>query len=157
MGMTYPELYAAIGVHSGLACGAARDLGSAFVAMQQGAQAPSGGAPRGRTIPTIVFHGDADTTVNPRNGDAVLRQVMGTGDKDLRASTEHGAVPGGHRFSRTRYVDPDGTVRLEQWTVHDAGHAWSGGSPAGSYTDPRGPDAGSAMIRFFLSLPANAP
>ncbi len=157
MGMTYPDLYAAIGVHSGLACGAAKDVGSAFVAMQQGARTPSPVASGGRPIPTIVFHGDADTTVNPRNGDDVLRQVMAMGGGDLRPATEPGVVPGGHRYSRTRYVDPAGTVMLEQWTVHGAGHAWSGGSAAGSYTDPRGPDAASAMVAFFLSHAAAAP
>jgi poly(hydroxyalkanoate) depolymerase family esterase len=159
MGMTYPDLYAAIGVHSGLACGAAKDVGSAFVAMQQGARTPSPGAPRGPAIRTIVFHGDADTTVNPRNGDDVMRQVIAVGAAadDLRPSTEHAMVPGGHRYSRTRYVDPAGTVMLEQWTIHGAGHAWSGGSAAGSYTDPRGPDAGRAMIEFFLSHTAATP
>lgn len=157
MGMTYPDLYAAIGVHSGLACGAAKDLQSAFVAMKRGAQTPSTHAPHDRPIPTIVFHGDADTTVNPRNGDEVMRQFTGLPDVGLRRSIEHGTVPGGHRYSRTQYVDRAGNVMLEQWTVHGAGHAWSGGSAAGSYTDPRGPDAGIAMLRFFLDRAVAAP
>ncbi|MBV8168527.1 MAG: PHB depolymerase family esterase [Alphaproteobacteria bacterium] len=157
MGMTYPDLYAAVGVHSGLACGAAKDVGSAFVAMQQGARTPRPVAAGGRPIPTIVFHGDADSTVNPRNGDDVLRQVMALRGGDLRPATESGVVPGGHRYSRTRYVDPAGIVMLEQWTVHGAGHAWSGGSAAGSYTDPRGPDAARAMMQFFLSHASAAP
>ena len=156
MGMTYPDLYAAIGVHSGLACGAAKDLPSAFAAMRQGGATPGAkraGActtTRDRMVPTIVFHGDADTTVHPRNGDDVMRQFEAFSNAGLQRSTECGEVPGGHRYSRTQYADPAGQVVLEQWVVHGAGHAWSGGSPAGSYTDPRGPNAGEAMVRFFL-------
>lgn len=145
MGMAYPELYAAVGVHSGLACGAARDVPSAFAAMRQGGPAP---AVRGRRIvPTIVFHADRDTTVHPVNGDHVIAQ---SGGASLRSEVHRGQEPGGHAWSRTLHNDADGRVLLERWLVHGGGHAWSGGSPAGSYTDPRGPDASRAMLRFFL-------
>lgn len=147
MGEAYPELYAAVGVHSGLACGAARDLASALTAMSQGA-AP---APRqaARRVPTIVFHGDGDGTVNPRNGEAVIaRQAEG-----LRASVSDGSVPGGRAWTRTSYLDVAGRPVLERWVIHGAGHAWAGGSPAGSYTDPKGPDASAEMLRFFLAQP----
>ena len=157
MGMGYPDLYAAIGVHSGLACGAASDLPSAFAAMRQGKAAPArrGGTvlddePDRRIVPTIVFHGDQDTTVNPCNGDQVIAQSRVTVPGDLRTTVEHGQVPGGYAYSRTRHADARGRVLLEQWVIRGAGHAWSGGSPAGSYTDPRGPDASSEMLRFFL-------
>jgi poly(hydroxyalkanoate) depolymerase family esterase len=148
MGETYPDLYAAIGVHSGLACGAARDMPSAFAAMQRGADGivQSGGK---RLVPTIVFHGERDTTVHPRNGESVIAQS--TRNHTLRTRVETGRVPGGHAYSRTLHMKPDGTTVMEKWTVHGAGHAWFGGSPAGSYTDPRGPDATSEMMRFFLS------
>jgi poly(3-hydroxybutyrate) depolymerase len=101
-------------------------------------------------VPTIVFHGDADRTVHPRNGDDVLRQFEAFARADLQRSTERGEIPQGHGYTRTRHADATGRVVLEQWVVHGAGHAWSGGSAAGSYTDARGPDATRAMLRFFL-------
>jgi poly(hydroxyalkanoate) depolymerase family esterase len=159
MGATYPDLYAAIGVHSGLACGAANDLPSAFVAMRQGGLAASSGSgnrlfPADRpTVPTIVFHGDRDMTVHPSNGDDVLGQSarMTITQKKMH----RGRVPGGHAYTRTVLADASGRGMFEHWNIHGAGHAWSGGSPAGSYTDPQGPDATREMLRFFLehSLP----
>ncbi len=155
MGATYPDLYAAIGVHSGLACGAANDLSSAFVAMRQGDLPPAWGAGDispalrdGQALPTIVFHGDRDTTVHPRNGDHVIARSMRT--TNAQKTVHPGRVPGGHAYTRTIHTDPSGRAIFEHWEIHGAGHAWSGGSPAGSYTDPRGPDAAREMLRFFL-------
>ncbi len=150
MGDAYPDLYAAIGVHSGLACGAARDMPSAFAAMQRGS---AGAAHRAghRVVPAIVFHGDRDTTVNPRNGDAVVKQSAQA--TSLKQRTEAGQAPGGHAYDRTWYEDATRQTVIEQWTIHGAGHAWSGGSSAGSYTDPGGPDATREMLRFFLEHP----
>ncbi|WP_175534220.1 extracellular catalytic domain type 1 short-chain-length polyhydroxyalkanoate depolymerase [Falsiroseomonas stagni] len=155
MGAVYPEVYAAIGVHSGLACGAARDLPSAFAAMRGGIAAPP---PRteSRVVPTIVFHADRDGTVHPRNGDHVVAQAGGDGSA-YRVTVEQGRVPGGHRYSRHCHVDRDGMIALEQWTIHGGGHAWSGGSERGSYTDPKGPDASREMLRFFLAHQHPAP
>ncbi|MBI4724017.1 MAG: PHB depolymerase family esterase, partial [Rhodomicrobium sp.] len=193
MGMTYPDLYAAIGVHSGLAFGAASDLPSAFAAMRQGEPAvadvlsslargadsdllsmfkamrpgepvvfdtPSsstGGAEDRRAVPTIVFHGDQDTTVHARNGDLVIAQSRATAAMDLCTRVERGRAPGGHAYSRTLHADASGQAILEQWVIHGAGHAWSGGSSAGSFTDPRGPDAAREMLRFFLEHSHPAP
>jgi poly(hydroxyalkanoate) depolymerase family esterase len=159
MGATYRDLYAAIGIHSGLACGAANDLPSAFVAMRQGALAASSGSGEGiiltggPTVPTIVFHGDRDMTVHPSNGDHILGQSLRT--TSTQKKLHRGQVPGGHAYTRTIHTDAGGRAILEHWNIHGAGHAWSGGSPAGSYTDPRGPDASGEMLRFFLdhSLP----
>jgi poly(hydroxyalkanoate) depolymerase family esterase len=149
MAAAYPELFAAVGVHSGLACGAARDLPSALAAMKQG---PNGATPitSGPTVPTIVFHGDQDRTVNPLNGDRVAAQALAA-TAGLTPELEQGRSEGGLDWSRTGYADPTGRVLLERWAVHGAGHAWSGGSPDGSFTDPRGPDASRAMLRFFLA------
>ncbi len=156
MGLAYPDLYAAAGVHSGLACGAARDMPSAFAAMRQGAAgAPLTGAGQ-RVVPTIVFHADRDTTVHPRNGDQVISQSGAAAAAGLRTEVQQGQVPGGHAYSRTLHSDGDGQAVLEQWLIHGGGHAWSGGSPAGSYTDPRGPDASREMLRFFLDHPQGA-
>ncbi len=150
MGATYPDLYAAVGVHSGLACGAASDVSSAFAAMKQG------GAPivttSHRIVPTIVFHGDGDRTVNPVNGDQVIAQAKA--GANLHLSVSHGKAPGGIGYVRTIQSDESGRPVLEQWVLHGAGHAWSGGSPAGSYTEPRGPDASREMLRFFRQQPA---
>jgi poly(hydroxyalkanoate) depolymerase family esterase len=149
MGSAYPELYAAVGVHSGLACGAASDMPSAFAAMRQG------GAPRcspaARPVPTIVFHGDRDTTVNPVNGDQVIAQSKA--GSDLHTTTSRGVAPGGMAYTCIVETDESGRPVIEQWVLHGAGHAWSGGSPAGSYTEPRGPDASREMLRFFLAQP----
>ena len=153
MGDAYPDLYAAIGVHSGLACGAARDTQSALTAMQRGS---NGQVRRGekRLVPTIVFHGDRDATVSARNADAVAAQAI---DRTREALLERrvlpGQVPNGHAYTRTVYTDVGGKGLAEKWLVHGGGHAWFGGSPAGTYTDRRGPDATAEMLRFFQENP----
>jgi poly(hydroxyalkanoate) depolymerase family esterase len=152
MAATYPDLYAAVGVHSGLPYGAASDMPSAFAAMRQGGTARPAGK---RLVPTIVFHGDRDGTVHPSNGDGVIAQARATAPGDLQATAavQRGQVPGGRAYSRALHADAGGRAVLEQWVVQGAGHAWSGGSPAGSYTDPQGPDASREMVRFFLEHP----
>jgi poly(hydroxyalkanoate) depolymerase family esterase len=147
MGATYADLYAAVGIHSGLACGAASDIPSAFVAMRQGG-GPGVIADGGSPVPTIVFHGDRDATVHPNNGDRILEQSA----KATTPTTKvlRGRVPGGHAYTRTVLTDAGGRAISEHWNIHGAGHAWSGGSLACSYTDPRGPDATREMLRFFL-------
>jgi poly(hydroxyalkanoate) depolymerase family esterase len=153
MGATYSDLYAAIGIHSGLACGAATDLPSALVAMRQGRSDRKVISNDGSPVPTIVFHGDRDMTVHPNNGGQILHQSVGA--MSAQKKVHRGQVPGGHAYTRTILSDAGGRGMLEHWNIHGAGHAWSGGSPAGSYTDPRGPDATREMLRFFLehSLP----
>jgi poly(hydroxyalkanoate) depolymerase family esterase len=154
MGTAYPEIYAAVGIHSGLACGSAHDLPSAFAAMR-GTPAPVAGGtarstPAASATPTIVFHGDRDRTVHPRNGEQLVSQsVQQNGASSADASTERDQVPGGHAYTRTVHRDSTGRVVLEHWLVHGGGHAWFGGSPHGSYTDPKGPDAAREMLRFF--------
>jgi len=153
MGATYSDLYAAIGIHSGLACGVATDLPSALAAMRQGRSDQKVIFGDRALVPTIVFHGDRDTTVHPNNGDQILEQSVRT--MSAQKEVHHGQVPGGHAYTRTILIDASGRGMLEHWNIHGAGHAWSGGSPAGSFTDPRGPDATKEMLRFFLehSLP----
>lgn len=146
----YPDLYAAVGVHSGLAAGCARDLGSALMAMQVGAPGlgtttPFGAPAAATRVPTIVFHGEDDGTVSVRNADQVLAQANIAG-LTARSETIEGR---GHPFTRTRYLDETGRAVVEDWRVRGAGHAWSGGRPEGSYTDREGPDASRAMLDFF--------
>jgi poly(hydroxyalkanoate) depolymerase family esterase len=150
---THPDLFAAVGVHSGLACGAARDIPSAFAAMRGGGAGASGGTRHG--VPTIVFHGDGDKTVNVANGDRVAAQ--GPAGPDLAQAVSAGRTPDGVAYTRTVRSDASGRAVLEHWVLHGTGHAWSGGDPAGSFTDARGPDASREMVRFFLSHvgPAN--
>jgi poly(hydroxyalkanoate) depolymerase family esterase len=150
MGAAYPDIFAALGVHSGLACGAASDVPSAFSAMRQGDSRP---IPHWQTsssgpVPTIVFHGDRDTTVSPVNGHQVIAQAKA--GAALTPSVERGQSRGGIKYTCVSETDQGGRTVLEHWTLHGCGHAWSGGSTEGSYTEPRGPDASREMIRFFL-------
>jgi poly(hydroxyalkanoate) depolymerase family esterase len=167
MAATYPELYAAVGIHSGLAHAAAHDLVSALKAMRIG-PAPRDEAPASgerRVVPTIVFHGDLDETVHPDNGDQVIAQTRPAAGPGAAESAEaetdgpgavvveRGAVAQGHAYTRTIHRDARGCCDAEHWLVHGAAHAWSGGQPGGSYTDPLGPDASAEMLRFFLEHP----
>lgn len=153
MAAVYPDLYAAVGVHSGLAYAAASDLPSAFAAMRQGPPRPV--RPSARPLPLIVFHGDQDATVAPANAAGLIDRVLAAGLTDRRPGTlpttvtSRGQVPGGHAYTRTCYQDHTGATIAECWTIHQGGHNWSGGVPHGSYTDPHGPDASAEFIRFF--------
>ncbi len=148
LGAAYPELYAAVGVHSGLAAGAASDLPSALAAMRAGASAQ----PSLHDVPTIVFHGDADATVHPANGAQVAAAAAGAGATEQvhEVSRGHGTRAATRRVHLDRH---SGRVRAEHWLVHGAPHAWAGGSKRGSYTDSRGPDATAEMLRFFFENP----
>jgi poly(hydroxyalkanoate) depolymerase family esterase len=150
MGAIYGDLYAAVGIHSGLAYGAAADMPSAFTAMRQVGQGGRQTATAGPTIPTIVFHGDNDTTVHPDNGAQVVEHALAA--TRTQKKLYRGQVPGGHGYTRTTYVEGEREI-VEYWNIHGASHAWSGGSPAGSYTDGEGPDATKEMLRFFLEHP----
>jgi poly(hydroxyalkanoate) depolymerase family esterase len=161
MAAVYPDLYAAIGVHSGLAYAAARDVASAFAAMKQGPSHPA--QPTASPLPLIVFHGDRDATVAHANAACLIDQVLAAESPDRcpaappTAVTSSGQVPGGHAYTRTSYQSFTGVTFAECWTIHQGGHSWSGGVPHGSYTDPRGPNASAEFIRFFGEHPAHAP
>jgi poly(hydroxyalkanoate) depolymerase family esterase len=158
MGATYPELYAAVGVHSGLAHGVADDVVSAFAAMRgetdltlRPVRRPPAGpnaAPR-----IIVFHGTADTIVHPANAERIVAAARCAAPTGASRS-ERGATGEGRGYLRTVAARPDGTPGIECWVIEGGGHAWSGGHPSGSYTDPGGPDASAEMMRFFLGASA---
>jgi poly(hydroxyalkanoate) depolymerase family esterase len=161
MGATYPDLYAAIGIHSGLPYAVAHDMPSAFAAMKSRKIKSSArktgcktAVPFGHAMPVIVFHGDRDATVDSSNGDLALAQCVPpaeAGSEDASVKVEKGAVANGRTYTKTILHDVQGKVVAEKWLVHGAGHAWSGGSSNGSYTDPQGPDAAREMLRFFYT------
>jgi poly(hydroxyalkanoate) depolymerase family esterase len=141
MGTTYPELYSAIGIHSGLPYAAARDLPSAFAAMKGKPGKAHRTSARSHRVPMIVFHGDCDVTVHPSNGEHAMTDTL--------EKVEQGHV-NGRAYTRTTQWNDSGKPVLEHWLIHGAGHAWSGGSASGSYADPLGPDASREMLRFFM-------
>jgi poly(3-hydroxybutyrate) depolymerase len=162
MGTTYPDVYAAVGVHSGLAYAVARDLPSAFAAMRGQAAKRVRRKPRAnvsaRNVPTIVFHGDSDTTVHPSNGDDLIGQASearsAAGARETvfaehELTVEHGNASG-RAYTRSIYHDTTGKAVMEHWLVHGAAHAWFGGSTEGSFSDPAGPDSSREILRFFL-------
>ena len=152
MAATYPELYAAIGVHSGLPYESASDLPSAFAAMRgnAGSRGRRSRKPRGAVdaprVRTIVFHGDADNIVHPSNAAGIVGASK-LGERIERADTRSSD---GRTYTRTVIRDESGAVVVEDWLLHGSGHAWSGGSADGSYTDADGPDASVEILRFFL-------
>lgn len=153
----YPDLYAAAGVHSGLAPGIAHDLPSAFQAMKRGGRAVWQGC--GRPVPLIVFHGDRDRTVHPCNADHLVAQWAGAAGVSSPGLTERrgGRDEVGRDATRVLYRDRHGQTVVEHWTVHGAGHAWAGGTPHGTYTDPAGPASSRELVRFFREHPYPGP
>ena len=141
----YPDIFAAVGAHSGMAVGAAHDANAATRAMQSGAP----GQRHDAAVPTIIFHGDADKVVNPRNSRFIAiraEEPFGALDKSERSKR----ALEGRDYIRTVHRVGQGRPYIEHWVVQGSGHAWSGGHAAGSYTDPKGPDASREMVRFFL-------
>lgn len=143
LGETYPELFAAVGLHSGVPTGLARDVFTAMAVMKTGPVA----LPAHPAVPppTVIFHGDQDEVVHPASADEALRRFAALGPRD----TAQGETAEGVAWTRHRVRDGQGRVRAEQWIVHGGGHAWSGGSAQGSHTQPGGPDATAAMVAFF--------
>jgi poly(hydroxyalkanoate) depolymerase family esterase len=144
MAATYPDLYAAVGVHSGLAHGAANDTISAFAAMNNGASTAH--PPQLPTIPLMVIQGDNDPTVNHVNANRLVETALGAHSHRCTQTTSQ--IAGGRRYTRAIYTDTDAPPIVERLTIHQGGHAWSGG-PSGPYTDPLGPDASAELVRFF--------
>jgi poly(hydroxyalkanoate) depolymerase family esterase len=158
LGMTYPDLYAAVGAHSGLAYQGADNVYAAIFAMRRGVPT------RRRTDreirragpPTIVFHGDRDRTVHPDNGMQVMshsapNSAGGVPAEEVSMLVKRGRSDGGLEYTRTAWLDGSQRPVAEHWLVRGLGHAWSGGNPEGSYTDAKGPNATREMLRFFLS------
>jgi poly(hydroxyalkanoate) depolymerase family esterase len=146
MAALYPDVFSAVGIHSGLPFRSASDVVSALAAMR-GKGAPSiqsyGERP---LVPTIVFHGSADRIVHPSNGARINDAHLGS--RVVHQGTASGG--NGRSFQRMVTRDHNGRIKAEYWVIEGAGHAWSGGSPDGSFADPLGPNASREMVRFFL-------
>ena len=166
--VAYPERYAALALHSGLAWRAAGDVMTALGVMAKGggdadalgAAAFAAMGARARAIPVLVIHGGKDAVVNPANGREGARQWAATGARalgvaSLQPAGEDAGEAGGYRWTRRCHADPAGRCLVEEWVVHELGHAWSGGAPEGTFTDARGPDATAEMVRFFRDHPAD--
>lgn len=159
MAATYPDVYAAAGVHSGLPFASAGDVTSAFAAMRNGPARSA--SPTGTFFPLIIFHGDRDATVADVNAGHLIEDALATAHSEragtaMTAVTSRGRIPAGHGYTRTRYQGPSGVTVAERWTIHGGGHCWFGGAPGESYTDPRGPSASEAIIGFFDGHPARS-
>jgi len=148
LGETYPEVFSAVAVHSGLPVESAKDVASAFAAMS-GNPTPRVSKAPGRVARTIVLHGTADSTVHPGNGQEIIRQVLHHGPQVTLQADDRGQI-GGRTYSRSVTTDPSGAMLAEHWEIEGLGHGWSGGSRTGTYTDPKGPDASAEIVRFFL-------
>jgi poly(hydroxyalkanoate) depolymerase family esterase len=171
LGATYPDVFAAIGVHSGLEYQAANSVGQSVMVMgrggpmprEQGSAAYAAMGEHARVVPTIVFHGTADLVVAPINGDQVVQQWVQTNglasnktyvaDYQRPSGMTTGQVPGGYAYLIEVWNDLSGEVVQSYWKIDGMGHAWSGGNPGGSYTDPRGPDATTVLYHFFMDHP----
>jgi poly(hydroxyalkanoate) depolymerase family esterase len=153
MAATYPEVYAAVGVHSGLPYRSATDVASAFAAMRGDLGLPGGQRKAGPAsdhalhVRAIIFHGDADHIVHPSNAAKIIEGHATSGDSVERVKARSSAS---RTYTREITRDPTGTAVVEHWLIHGSGHAWSGGSADGTFTDPHGPDASREMLRFFL-------
>lgn len=146
----YPDLYVAVGVHSGVALGNIRSLSAAMASMRgKSGAGPSGKLPR--QLPTIVFHGDNDRVVHPSNASGFLDNLERSRLGPITSRAYRGRSAWGRDYTRRVHKNGRGEVLLEDWTVHGSGHSWSGGKPIGSHTDPAGPDASREMVRFFLA------
>ncbi len=149
LGETYADVFAGVGAHSGLPCGSAKDVGSAFAAMAGNALAMPTPTDADHKVRTIIFHGTGDATVHPSNGQDLARRARRINAPQSIESAITGDA-GGRRFSREISCDAQGVAWIEHWTIDGQGHAWSGGNASGSFTDAKGPDASAEMIRFFF-------
>lgn len=145
LAVAYPDIFAAVGVHSGLPAGAASNVAQALMVMKRGRTS----ATPAISLPTIVFHGDADSTVHPRNGEQLVASARSQAPG--QPQVEHGLSAQGQAYTRSIWPTQPGQAAVEYWQLHGAGHAWSGGRAEGSFTNPKGVDASAEMLRFFWS------
>ena len=153
VGAMYPEIFSAVGIHSGMPYQAAQNVFTAMSAMRRGAEDYA--LKNLAHVRAITFHGSKDTRVHPRNSEQIIVQLLGADPprKPGKRLTMQTGTRSGRSFERKIFRDAEGRTLAEQWLVKGTAHAWSGGSPEGSHTDPTGPDASREMLRFFLGGP----
>jgi poly(hydroxyalkanoate) depolymerase family esterase len=173
---TYPDIFAALAVFAGAEFKAATSTSEAFAAMKHGGPDPlrqgqlafetmrSGLTFKDRRrMPLIVFHGTADTRVNPVNADQAIAQWGKTNESLSAAHGESGFaltekvidgrmpnhVPDGYVYQRHIYLEADARPLMEKWLIQGLGHAWCGSPKPSRYGDPKGPNASAEIWRFF--------
>ncbi|MBB6444481.1 extracellular catalytic domain type 1 short-chain-length polyhydroxyalkanoate depolymerase [Bacillus benzoevorans] len=176
LGAAYPDVFNGIGIYSGLAYDAANVLLLIDPLANEAQKRMATGVPdpfecgnhafqemgeNKKKMRVIVFHGSSDTTVNPINGEQVIIQWAqtnflvegGIGQADVTPAQIHSDSINGKSYICYVYHDSNDKELLEFWLIDEMGHAWSGGTETGSYTDPSGPNATEIMWEFLSKHP----
>ena len=154
---TYPDVFAAAGVHSATAYRSATQGFRALGAMAARGTVPPHGGIRGEMAPVVLIHGTDDRVVRPPNADRIVDQWLASRDagqpqglnRVRPLATTRAFVVDERRCIRTRWYTARGRRVLEYWRIDGLGHAWSGGALRGSYIDLKGPRATDVLWTFF--------
>jgi poly(hydroxyalkanoate) depolymerase family esterase len=171
LAVRHSRLFAACAIHSGLMYGAANSPAQALAAMRSGPSPASVDKSRrlvretneSAIVPTLVIHGDRDTTVNPVNADQIIEQLKLRAEDlvdpsaGLLLMSEVRRVESGGRPYRQQDWTQQGRIVLRKMVVEGLGHAWSGGDPRFDFNDANGPDASRFILDFVMQYQRQTP